>query len=103
MNFSSATYLLSELESFILPLFLSFLLCKIRILIVFTQWRCKKCGHEEQRDEPTHNPNAGGMRGVPPIIFPFGGSRGGGFGGGGFGGGSFGGGSFGGGGSGGRF
>ena len=68
-----------------------------------TQWRCKKCGHEEQRDEPTHNPNAGGMRGVPPIIFPFGGSRGGGFGGGGFGGGSFGGGSFGGGGSGGRF
>ena len=68
-----------------------------------TQWRCKKCGHEEQRDEPTNNPNAGGMRGVPPIIFPFGGSRGGGFGGGGFGGGSFGGGSFGGGGSGGRF
>lgn len=68
-----------------------------------TKWRCKKCGHEEQHDEPTNNPNAGGMRGVPPIIFPFGGSRGGGFGGGGFGGGSFGGGSFGGGGSGGRF
>ena len=63
-----------------------------------TKWRCKNCGHEEQHDEPTSDHNSGGMRGVPPIIFPIGGRRGGGFGGGGFGGGSFGGG-----GSGGRF
>ena len=70
-----------------------------------TKWRCKQCGHEEQHDEPTNNPHVNGTGGVPPLIFPFGGSRGSGGGGGlgGLGGGFFGGGSFGGGGSGGRF
>ena len=68
-----------------------------------TKWRCKQCGHEEEHDEPTNDSNDSGMKGVPPVIFPFGGSRGGSSGGGGFGGGFFGGGSFGGGGSGGRF
>ena len=70
-----------------------------------TTWRCKHCGHEEQNDEPTNDPNDITMKGIPPVINPFGRGHGriGGFGGGGFGGGSFGGGSFGGGGSGGRF